>query len=166
MSYSEAVQSGAGRSSLMHVAKLHQDLGQLDQALEASRRYLSDIQQTMLRPSLLATLVAIGRGAKKGGGFACSLRMSALSFFVCFFRMRWRAVLLLLSKLSVGRILAPCFVLPHMQQRRKKCVPYLFRRFYRFAANLSRFLLLLSPHISAQALTVRVFWCLKYSRAA
>lgn len=37
-SYTKAVESGAGRSALMRVAKLHQDLGQPEQALEASRR--------------------------------------------------------------------------------------------------------------------------------
>lgn len=37
--YSQAVRWGAGRSSLLHMAKLHQELGQPEQALEASRRY-------------------------------------------------------------------------------------------------------------------------------
>eukprot|EP00903_Cladosiphon_okamuranus_P010815 g10217.t1 len=37
-SYTEAVESGAGRSALMHIAMLHQDLGHVEQALEASRR--------------------------------------------------------------------------------------------------------------------------------
>ncbi|CAN0262675.1 unnamed protein product, partial [Ectocarpus sp. 8 AP-2014] len=37
-SFSRAVQSGAGRPSLVHIAKLHHELGQSEQAREACRR--------------------------------------------------------------------------------------------------------------------------------
>lgn len=38
-SYSKAVWSGGGRASLMHIAKLQQELGRPQQALEAIERY-------------------------------------------------------------------------------------------------------------------------------
>ncbi|CAM9449648.1 unnamed protein product [Ectocarpus sp. 4 AP-2014] len=54
-SYSRAVQSGAGRQSLVHIAKLHHELGQSEQAREACRRAMLEEGDSLDASPLLVT---------------------------------------------------------------------------------------------------------------
>ncbi|CAM9338444.1 unnamed protein product [Ectocarpus fasciculatus] len=54
-SYTRAVQSGAGRPSLVHIAKLHHELGHPDQALETCRRAMLEEGESLDASPLLVT---------------------------------------------------------------------------------------------------------------
>ncbi|CAM9759864.1 unnamed protein product [Ectocarpus sp. 6 AP-2014] len=58
-SYSRAMQSGAGRPSLVHIAKLHHELGQLEQAREACRRAMLEEGDSLDASPLLVTGVIL-----------------------------------------------------------------------------------------------------------
>lgn len=104
-SYSKAVWSGGGRAPLMHIAKLHQELGQPQQALEAIERYSQQnisacrIETDVYSICILLILCAIEplliiwwHGAESianaRAAFECTVKISlvACTCFVIYFR--------------------------------------------------------------------------------